>query len=74
MDKYIIVTKIPPRQNGLFTKPAEITIDEAEGESATDIQNRTHVPLGGYCMIINKENINWVVGEKAVVNKIPTEL
>lgn len=76
MPKFIIITKIPGHQ-GLINGVAEkYTVDETEASSADSLVDRVHIPRmdGGYCMIINKDDITFVMAERNNISKPPAKL
>lgn len=58
MKKFLVITKIPPRQGFVGTIPEKIVVDENEIEDSEElVVDGFHVPLGGTVYIIPMEHV-----------------
>lgn len=64
--RYLVISKIPARQRGLFTDPEKVTIDEheEEGDDAIEkIKDKVYVPLYGFVLIVKEEDVTKVTSK-----------
>jgi hypothetical protein len=55
--KFVIITRIPPKQALLGVTPERWTLEETEAESLDAVKESLHVPLGGECKVVKLEDI-----------------
>jgi hypothetical protein len=55
--KFIIITYIPNRDNSVSSIPEKTTIDECEKDTIEEVIGGLHVPLDGYCLIVNQDDV-----------------
>jgi hypothetical protein len=54
--KYTIITYIP-------SIPEKVALDETEADTIEEVISGLHVPLDGYCLIINQDDVTKVTSK-----------
>jgi hypothetical protein len=66
--EFIIITHIPTRQGFLGPIQGKNLIEETEAPDLDSLKEGLHVPLDGYCLVVEKENATKI--EAHIVNEI----
>lgn len=69
MKKFLVITKIPPKQGLLGTVPGKTVLEEVEIEDGEDfVTDGFHVPLGGEVLIVPMDVVTTI--RSKIVNEV----
>jgi hypothetical protein len=66
--KFLVITKTPSRQGLLGPIPEKYTVEEVEADNLEMLKDSLKVPLGGKCLVAEKDNVMTVTSR--IINEV----